>query len=340
MTKYKVVNAPNHSQVDYATGTLLDRETVEGVPIMSEGIRGGARLGRNLVMEGDVLSAEDMRYDDSDIQDNVEIIRLNQQHLNDRFDDFEIAARDKENIPGPPGPPGPKGDQGPQGPPGPHGPEGIRGPIGPAGPPGPTGPRGADGDPGAKGDTGPTGPEGSVGPQGPKGEPGERGPSGPVGNVGPRGPQGPKGDPGERGPAGDTGPVGPPGPAGERGPQGPAGDGSDIIWNKKATSFSETWNLTTFNTGSGQYTPERTGAFLRYTIPGTDRDVTNSTLYLPNRVALIHAVRIRGGSKMMNIALRESARHAFFTSYNVEKPSTDPDLSAEDTIILLAVAIL
>ena len=184
MSKYKIVNAPNHSQVDYASGTLLDRETVEGVPIMSEGIRGGARLGRNLVMEGDVLSAEDMRYDDSDIQDNVEIIRLNQQHLNDRFDDFEIAARDKEDIPGPPGPPGPKGDQGPQGPPGPIGPEGIRGPIGPAGPPGPAGPRGADGDPGMKGDTGPTGPEGSAGPQGPKGDPGERGPAGPPGPPG------------------------------------------------------------------------------------------------------------------------------------------------------------
>ena len=315
MSKYKIVNNPNHSQVDYATGTLLDRETVEGVPIMSEGIRGGARLGRNLVMEGDVLSAEDMRYDDSDIQDNVEIIRLNQQHLNDRFNDFEIAARDKENIPGPPGSPGPKGEQGPQGPPGPPGPDGIRGPIGPAGPPGPTGPRGADGDPGAKGDTGPAGPEGNAGPQGPPGPAGERGP------AGPRGPQGPKGDPGERG------------------LQGPAGDGSDIIWNKKATPFDEGWNTTIFNTGTGQYNPERTGAFLRYTIPGVDGGVTNSTLYLSYRVAAVHAVRLRGG-RIMSVTLRESARQSFFIAYNVEKLPADPDITAEDTIVLLALSAL
>ena len=181
MSKYKIVNAPNHPQVDYATGTLLDRETVEGVPVMSEGIRGGARLGRNLVMEGDVLSAEDMRYDDTDVRDGVEIIRLNQQYLQDRFDDFEVAARDKENIPGPPGPTGPQGPQGPKGDPGDRGPIGVPGPTGPAGPPGP---QGADGTPG---------------PAGPKGD---MGPAGPEGRVGPQGPQGPKGDPGERGPAG------------------------------------------------------------------------------------------------------------------------------------------
>ena len=181
MSRYKIVNAPNHPQIDYATGTVLDRDTVEGVPVMSEGIRGGARLGHNLVMEGDVLSAEDMRYDDRDIQNNVEIIRLNQQYLNDRFDDFEIAARDKENIPGPPGPTGPQGPPGPKGDPGDRGPIGVPGPTGPTGPPGP------------KGDSGPAGPEGRVGPQGPPG---------------------PKGDQGERGPAGERGPIGPAGPPG------------------------------------------------------------------------------------------------------------------------------
>lgn len=181
MAFYKVVNAPNHSQVDYATGTLLDRDTVEGVPVMSEGIRGGARLGRNLVMEGDVLSAEDMRYDDSELLEQVEIIRSNQQFLGDRFDDFEIASRDKENTPGPQGPQGLPGPQGPPGPAGPPGAKGERGPAGldgvsgPPGPPGPPGPRGADGTDGPvgpKGDTGPAGPEGKIGPQGPPG-PGE-----------------------------------------------------------------------------------------------------------------------------------------------------------------------
>lgn len=170
MSFYKIVNAPNHPQIDYKTGTVLDRETVDGVPIMSEGIRGGARLGENLVMEGDVLSAEDMRYDDTDVRDGVEAIRLNQQYLKDRFDDFEIAARDKEDIPGPPGPTGPQGPPGPKGDPGDRGPIGVPGPTGPTGPPGP------------QGDMGPAGPEGRVGPQGPqgpKGEPGERGPAGP-----------------------------------------------------------------------------------------------------------------------------------------------------------------
>lgn len=179
MSRYKIVNAPNHPQIDYATGTVLDRETVEGVPVMSEGIRGGARLGRNLVMEGDVLSAEDMRYDDTDVRDGVETIRSNLQHLQDRFDDFELAARDKENIPGPPGPIGPQGPPGPKGDPGERGPIGVPGPTGPAGPPGPQGADGSPGPVGPKGDMGPAGPEGRIGPQGPKGEPGERGPAGP-----------------------------------------------------------------------------------------------------------------------------------------------------------------
>ena len=187
MSKYKVVNAPNHPQIDYATGTVLDRETVEGVPVMSEGIRGGARLGRNLVMEGDVLSAEDMRYDDTDVRDDVEIIRLNQQYLNDRFDDFEKAARDKEDIPGPPGPTGPQGPPGPKGDPGDRGPIGVPGPTGPAGPPGPQGimgPAGPEGMIGLKGERGEAGPPGPVGPQGPVGPAGERGPAGPgVDNV-------------------------------------------------------------------------------------------------------------------------------------------------------------
>ena len=335
MSRYKIVNAPNHPQIDYATGTVLDRETVEGVPVMSEGIRGGARLGRNLVMEGDVLSAEDMRYDDRGIKDNVEIIRMNQQYLNDRFDDFEIAARDKENIPGPPGPTGPQGPPGPKGDPGDRGPIGVPGPTGPTGPPGsqgdmgPAGPRGADGTPGPpgpKGDSGPAGPagpEGRVGPQGPPGPKGDTGHAGPEGRVGPQGPPGPKGDTGDRG------------PVGERGPAGPPGDGSDIIWNKKATRFSEGWNLTIYSLGTKQFPPEMTGAFLRYTISG---DVA-AGIYLPHKIGLVHVVRIRG-DKMMRITLREDEVQTSFTRYAMVKSPNDPDITAEDTIVLLAVAVL
>ena len=324
MTKYKIVNNPNHSQVDFATGTLLDRETVEGVPIMSEGIRGGARLGRNLVMEGDVLSAEDMRYDDSDIQDNVEIIRLNQQHLNDRFDDFEIAARDKENIPGPAGPPGPKGDQGPQGPPGPPGPEGMRGPIGPAGAPGPDGPRGADGVPGPKGDTGPTGPEGSAGPQGPKGETGDRGPAGERGPVGPQGPRGPKGDPGERGPAGNPGPVGPQGP--------PGGD----LWAKDVPGV-DVHTSAVIHHGRDEVIPERSGPFLRYVFKASG--VKNEEITTPTSISIVNAVRVDNdqvfGIKLSIEGLVKGGMFQGLRSY-----SLDPPIAEGQQIVLLALCAL
>ena len=324
MTKYKIVNNPNHSQVDYATGTLLDRETVEGVPVMSEGIRGGARLGRNLVMEGDVLSAEDMRYDDTDIRDGVEIIRLNQQYLQDRFDDFEIASRDKENTPGPAGPPGPKGDQGPQGPPGPPGPEGIRGPIGPAGPTGPAGPRGTDGDPGMKGDTGPTGPEGSVGPQGPKGEPGERGPAGERGErgpAGPQGPQGPKGDPGERGPAGDPGPQGPPG-----------GD----LWAKGVPGVDVHTSATIYH-GRDEVVPERSGPFLRYVF--TASGVNNEEISVPTHVSIVNAVRVVNGRVFgIRFTIEGALEGALFQGLGTF--TLDPPITEGQPIVLLALSAL
>ena len=318
MSKYKIVNNPNHSQVDYATGTLLDRETVEGVPIMSESTRGGAKLGNNLVINGDVLSAVNMRYDDTEVKDEIARLKERGQSTNDRIDDLAHQG----GSAGPAGPPGPKGDRGETGPAGPPGPKGDRGPTGSdgvrgaAGPPGPTGPRGADGTPG---------------PVGPKGD---MGPAGPEGRVGPQGPPGPKGDAGERGPAGErgeTGPAGPPGPAGER---GPAGEGSDIIWNKKSVDFSEGWNLTIFMNGK-QYTPERAGAFLRYTLPG---DATN-TIYLPIKIGVIHAVRIRG-NKMMKVTLREEGAGKNFTPYSMHQSSIDPAFTNEDKIVLLAVAVL
>ena len=147
MSKYKIVNNPNHSQVDYATGTLLDRETVEGVPIMSESTRGGAKLGDNLVINGDVLSAVNMRYDDTEVKDEIARIKEREQSINDRIDDLthQGGSAGPAGPTGPAGPPGPKGAPGPQGPPGTQGDrgesgsDGVRGAPGPPGPPGPGG---------------------------------------------------------------------------------------------------------------------------------------------------------------------------------------------------------
>lgn len=333
MSKYKIVNNPNHSQVDYATGTLLDRETVEGVPIMSESTRGGAKLGRNLVINGDVLSAEDMRYDDTVVKDEIARLKEGEQSINDRIDDLTHQGG-TAGVAGPPGPvgpagpAGPEGKTGPQGPPGPKGDPGDRGPAGVNGERGPAGPPGLKGDQGPIGPAGPVGPAGSPGPAGPRGsdgspgQKGDTGPAGPEGKTGPQGPPGPKGDAGERGPAG---------PPGER---GPAGEGSDIIWNKKATDFAVDWNLTIFMNAK-QYTPERTGAFLRYTLPGD----AVSSIYLPIKIGVTHVVRIRG-SKMMKVTLREEGMQSNFTIHRMIKSSIDPDITAEDKIVLLAIAVL
>lgn len=258
MSMYQIVNSNNATQIDYATGTLLDRETVKGVPIMSESTRGGAKLGDNLVITGDVLSAVNMRYDDTAVKDEIARLKEGEQSINDRIDDLAHQG----------------GSAGAAGPPG---------PVGPAGPPGPAGPEG---------------------------------------KAGPQGPPGPKGEPGERGPAG---------PAGER---GPAGDGSDIIWNKKATDFGENWNLSIFMNAK-QYTPERSGAFLRYTLPG---DAAHD-IYLPIKVAVTHAVRIRGNS-MMTVSLSNEGIQSNFTMRRMRKSSIDPDITADDKIVLLAIAVL
>ena len=117
MSKYKIVNNPNHSQVDYATGTLLDRETVEGVPIMSESTRGGAKLGRNLVGPAGPAGP--------------------------RGADGTPGAKGDAGPAGPEGKVGPQGPPGPKGEPGERGPAGERGEVGPAGPPGPQGPAGS-----------------------------------------------------------------------------------------------------------------------------------------------------------------------------------------------------
>nr|DAO17978.1 MAG TPA: collagen I alpha 1 [Caudoviricetes sp.] len=327
MSSYKIVNNPNHPQVDYATGTLLDRETVEGVPIMSESTRGGAKLGNNLVINGDVLSAVNMRYDDTEVKDDIARIKEREQTINDRIDDLAHhgGTAGPAGPTGPAGPPGPKGDPGPQGPPGPkgdRGPTGSDGVRGAAGPPGPTGPRGADGTPG---------------PVGPKGD---AGPAGPEGRVGPQGPPGPKGDAGERGPAGErgeVGPAGPPGPKGERGETGPAGSGADNVWSKPVNGVTK-HGLTTMylSNNGGNIQPERSGPFLRYVFKTKNG---RTTFNLPSSVSVVNAIRV-SKTGVKSVILRKEGEAEWFTFYGLVKESFDPDIAEGETIVLLALSAL
>lgn len=318
MSKYKIVNNPNHSQVDYATGTLIDRETVEGVPIMSESTRGGAKLGDNLTINGDVLSAVNMRYDDTEVKDEIARLKEREQSINDRIDD--LAHQDGTAGPagpiGPAGPPGPKGDPGPQGPPGPkgdRGPTGSDGVRGAAGPPGPTGPRGADGSPG---------------PVGPKGD---AGPAGPEGRVGPQGPPGPKGDAGERGPAGERGEVGP------AGPPGPAGSGADNVWFKPVNDVTEQGLTALYLQGNdGNISPERSGPFLRYVFKTKN---TRTIFNLPSSVSVVNAIRV-SKTGVKSVTLRKEGIQEWSTLYGLVKGDFDPDIAEGETIVLLALSAL
>ena len=330
MSNYKIVNNPNHSQVDYATGTLLDRETVEGVPIMSESTRGGAKLGDNLTINGDVLSAVNMRYDDTEVKDEIARLKEREQSTNDRIDDLAHQGGTAGPA-GPAGPPGPKGERGETGPAGPTGPKGERGPTGSdgvrgaAGPPGPTGPRGGDGTPG---------------PVGPKGD---MGPAGPEGRVGPQGPPGPKGDAGDRGPAGErgeTGPAGPPGPAGERGPAGPpgpAGSGADNVWSNPVNGVTK-HGLTTLylSDNGGNIQPERSGPFLRYVFKTKNG---RTIFHLPSSVSVVNAIRV-SKTGVKTVTLRKEGAQEWFILYGLVKDSFDPDIAEGETIVLLALSAL
>lgn len=324
MSKYKIVNNPNHSQVDYATGTLLDRETVEGVPIMSESTRGGAKLGDNLTISGDVLSAVNMRYDDTEVKDEIARMKEREQSIIDRIGDLthQGGSAGPAGPTGPAGPPGPKGDPGPQGPPGPkgdRGPTGSDGVRGAAGPPGPTGPRGA---------------EGSPGPIGPKGD---AGPAGPEGRVGPQGPPGPKGEPGERGPAGErgeAGPAGPPGPAGER---GPAGEGVYNVWAKPVEGVTKQGLTTLYlSDNGGNIQPERSGPFLRYVFKTKNG---RTTFNLPSSVSVVNAIRV-SKSGVKTVTLRKEGNQEWYTFYGLVKDNFDPVIAEGETIVLLALSAL
>ena len=252
MSRYRIVNCRNNSQVDFETGTLIDRETAQGIPVMTPSKRGGARLGDNLIIEGDVLSAEDMRYDDTVLRDEVAVIKQGEEVILDRVNNLELSF----SAINPEGTPGPQGPQGPQGIPGPPGPQGERGPIGITGP------------------TGPQGLRGETGPTGEKGEPGERGPAGPEGEAGPQGP---------------AGPAGPPGPAGERGEVGPPGPGVDVVWANPVEGVSAEVDTTIFYNGM-RITPERSGPFLRYTF--TVAQSTLQEITIPSALSILNIVRV------------------------------------------------
>ena len=315
---------------------------------MSESTRGGAKLGDNLTINGDVLSAVNMRYDDTEVKDEIARLKEKEQSINDRIDDLthQGGTAGPAGPTGPAGPPGPKGDPGPQGPPGPNGDRGPTGPDGvrgAAGPPGPTGPRGADGTPGPvgpKGDIGPPGPEGKAGPQGPpgpKGDAGDRGPAGetgpagppgPEGKAGPQGPPGPKGDAGERGPAGETGPAGPP---------GPAGSGADNVWSKPVNGVTKQGLTTLYISGNGgNIIPERSGPFLRYVFKTGGG---GSTFHLPTSVSVLNAIRVsKTGVKA--VILRKEGGQEWFTLYGLVNDSFDPVIAEGETIVLLALTAL
>ena len=344
MSRYKIVNSRNNSQVDYETGTLIDRESAGGVPVMSPSIRGGAKLGRNLVIEGDVLSAEDMRYNDKPLRDEVATIKESEETLADKIHDLSEQVRaigpngtagpagpqGPQGIPGPVGPQGPAGERGPAGPQGergPAGPQGLAGEQGPAGAPGPVGPAGAAGVPGPAGPAGAPGPVGPAGPTGDPGPAGERGPIGPAGTPGPAGPTGPAGTPGAVGPAGAPGPVGPAGPAGER---GPAGEGVNIPWSKAVPGVSKKVDDTLISGGSS-ITPERSGAFLRYIVHVTKR---NQELDLHSAVTILGATKISSSGEVQYQNVQRSGRAEERAFYEM------PYSNVGDTIVLLAITSL
>lgn len=101
------------------------------------------------------------------------------------------------------------------------------------------------------------------------------------------------------------------------------------------TKYDEEWNTSIYMNGV-EYTPERVGAFLRYTIPATG----GRGFFLPIKVGVVHAVRMRDASSMMQITLSEESRQTNFTFQKLVKPTTDPAFTSEDKIVLLAVAVL
>lgn len=209
MSRYRIVNSAR-SQVD-GDGRLLSRDGGDyQLPPATPTSRGGVRVGANLSITGDVLSAVDMRYDDSELRGLVDDAEAAANTALDTAESKQDPLVSGENLAtingqslltgdditaageqGPQGEPGPQGEQGPVGPTGPKGDKGDPGPQGEIGPQGPRGLQGEAGLPGADGVDGETGPQGPQGPQGPKGDPGDPGADGADGAQGPQGEPGP-----------------------------------------------------------------------------------------------------------------------------------------------------
>lgn len=326
MSRYKIVNANNSLQVSHETGTLIEPDAPNGVPLMGPSVRGGAKLGRNLTLVGDVLSADDMRYNDTEIRSAIATVREEGQRLHDRIDDLE-----RNGTPG--GNTGGRGPAGPPGPTGPPGPAGERGPAGPPGPIGPIGPKGATGDRGPAGANGAVGPIGPAGPQGPIGPAGERGPIGPAGPAGANGAVGPAGPPG---PKGDAGPAGPPGPQGPPGPAGTGGGGGgvELSWLKPVEGVTVVSDVT-LTYGTVQIQPERSGSFLRYVFNyGSPRQYS-----LPTEVSVVNSVRISGGT-VYGFTSRLQGASPGMHDYGIVKGAADPPLATGEQLIVLAITAL
>lgn len=305
MSRYKIVNANNSLQVSHETGTLIEPDAPNGVPLMGPSVRGGAKLGRNLTLVGDVLSADDMRYDDTGIRSAIATVREEGQRLHDRIDDLERNGTPASGTGG-------RGPAGPPGPPGPVGPAGERGPAGPPGPIGPIGPKGATGDRGPTGANGERGPIGPAGPQGPIGPAGERGPIGPPGPIGPIGPQGP------------------PGPAGSGG----GGGGVELSWMKPVAGVTDASDVTLIY-GTDQIQPERTGPFLRYVFNyGSYRQYSLAT-----EVSVVNSVRVTDGSVYGFTSRLQGASPGRY-DYGIIKGAADPPLVAGEPLIVLAITSL
>ena len=153
MGKYKIVNG-RQSQLTQEGKLIADDSDGYVLPTASETVKGGVRVGANLSMSGGVLSADDMRYDDTEVRDDIADLEVETQNLQDQIDAIP------EGPAGPTGPQGPKGDTGPEGPQGPQGPKGDKGDKGDTGPEGTPGPVGPQGQQGFRGDPGPDGPQG------------------------------------------------------------------------------------------------------------------------------------------------------------------------------------
>ena len=181
MGKYKITRG-NISQVE--DGLLVERtESGEYVlPPATTDIRGGVRVGANLVMVGDRIDAVDQRYNDTALSLAVDDLQDAVGSVVDELDTKQDALASGVTL---------KTING----------ESLLG----SGDLAAAGPKGDPGEQGLKGDKGDPGEQGL---KGDKGDPGEQGLKGDKGDPGEQGLKGDKGDTGEQGLKGDKGDTG------------------------------------------------------------------------------------------------------------------------------------